>query len=118
LLDIYHAREHLWAQGKALPPQDEQPARRDWGERHLYRLRHGQEAAVLAEVAALCPAAGEWAGQISRRERKYFAGHAGRMNYQSVARRGWPMGGGAVGSGCRTRQCRRKRPGQFGTPAG
>jgi hypothetical protein len=35
-----------------------------------------------------------------------------------AARRGWPIGSGAVESGCRTRQCRRKRPGQFWTTAG
>jgi hypothetical protein len=40
------------------------------------------------------------------------------MNYQTLARRGWPIGSGAVESGCRTRQCRRKRPGQFWTRSG
>ena len=64
-----------------------------------------------------CPAAGG-AGKIIRREQNYFAGHAGRMNYQRLAQRGWPIGSGAVESGCRTRQCRRKRPGQFWTRAG
>jgi hypothetical protein len=37
------------------------------------------------------------------------------MNYQTVARRGWPIGSGAVESACRQKQCRFKRPGQFWT---
>jgi hypothetical protein len=89
LLDFYHASEHLWALGEALHPQDE-AARRIWVETRLHRLRHGQEEAVLAELAALpsprvpprdaskwrrrcwrnwprCPAAGE------RREKLFVA---------------------------------------------
>lgn len=116
LLDFYHASEHLWALGQALHPQDE-AARREWVEARLHRLRHGQEAAVLAELAAL-PARRGARGKIIRREQNYFASHAGRMKYQALARRGWPIGSGAVESGCRTRQCRRKRPGQFWTQAG
>ena len=40
------------------------------------------------------------------------------MNYQEIARRGWPIGSGAVESACRAKQCRFKRPGQFWTPEG
>jgi len=116
LLDFYHASQHLWALGEALHPQDE-AARRDWVAARRHRLRHGQAAAVLAELAALPRCRGAL-GKIIRREQNYFASHAGRMNYQALARRGWPIGSGAVESGCRTRQCRRKRPGQFWTPAG
>ena len=53
-----------------------------------------------------------------RREQNYFASQAGRMNYQSVAARGWPIGSGAVESACRQKQCRFKRPGQFWTACG
>lgn len=116
LLDFYHASEHLWTLGEALHCRDE-TARREWVSARLHRLRHGQGAAVLADIAAL-PCRRGMAGKIIRREQNYFAGHAGRMNYQTVARRGWPIGSGAVESGCRTRQCRRKRAGQFWTKAG
>ena len=116
LLDFYHARQHLWVLGEALHPKDE-AARRDWVEARRHHLRHGQEVAALADIAALPPRRGA-AGKIIRREQNYFASHAGRLNYQALARRGWPIGSGAVESGCRTRQCRRKRPGQFWTAAG
>jgi hypothetical protein len=116
LLDFYHASQHLWSLGEALHPQDE-ATRRAWVEARLHRLRHGQEKAVLREIAALPRRRGE-AGKVIRREANYFAEHAGRMNYQTLARRGWPIGSGAVESGCRSRQCRRKRPGQFWTRTG
>lgn len=116
LLDFYHASQHLWALGETLHPQDE-AARRDWVAARRHGLRHGPAAAVLAELAAL-PRRRGLRGKIIRREQNYFAVHAGRMNYQRLARRGWPIGSGAVESGCRTRQCRRKRPGQFWTQAG
>lgn len=116
LLDFYHASQHLWALGQALHPQDE-ARRRTWVEAGLHRLRHGQERAVLREIAALPRRRGE-AGEAIRREQNYFAGQAGRMNYGQRARQGWPIASGAVESACRTRQCRRKRVGQFWTRTG
>jgi hypothetical protein len=116
LLDFYHASQHLWSLGEALHPRDE-VARRAWVERRLHRLRHGQEKSVLREIAALPRRRGE-AGKVIRREANYFAEHAGRMNYQTLDQRGWPIASGAAESSCRSRQCRRKRPGQFWTRAG
>jgi hypothetical protein len=116
LLDFYHASQHLWSLGEALHPKDE-VARRAWVEARLHRLRHGSEKAVLREIGALPRWRGE-TGKVIRREANYFAEHAGRMNYETLAQRGWPVGSGAVESGCRSRQCRRKRPGQFWTRPG
>lgn len=58
------------------------------------------------------------AGAVLRCEQNYFATHAGRMNYQSVAERGWPIGSGAVESACAQKQGCCKRAGQFWTEAG
>jgi hypothetical protein len=116
LLDFYHASQHLWSLGEALYPK-EQASRRQWVEKQLHRLRHGKEKKVLQQIAAL-PRRGGEAGKVIRREQDYFNDHARRMNYQTSAERGWPIGSGAVESACRQRQCRRKRPGQFWTSAG
>jgi hypothetical protein len=116
LLDFYHASQHLWSLGEALHPKDE-PARRGWVEARLHRLRHGKEPAVLRELAALPRRRGA-VGKVIQREQHYFAAHAQRMHYQTFADRGWPIGSGTAESGCRSRQCRRKRPGQFWTRAG
>jgi hypothetical protein len=86
-------------------------------EKQLHRPRHGQEKKVLWELAALPKRRGE-AGVILERERNYIAAQAGRMNYQQIARGGWPIGSGAVESACRQRKCRRKRPGQFWKQSG
>ena len=80
----------------------------------LHWLRPGQPSKVLREVAGLRKATGE-AGQIIQREQGYFAAQARRLNYQELARNGWPMGSGAVESAYRQKQCRFKRPGPFWT---
>lgn len=96
--------------------QDEDKARA-WVEPRPHRLRHGKEKAVLKEIATLKPPRGQ-AGQEVRKQRNYFAGQVGRMNYEAMARRGWPIGSGPVESTCRQDQCRFKRVGQFWTERG
>jgi hypothetical protein len=114
LLDFYHASQHLWQLGRALKGEEHAAA---WVEPRLHQMRHGQEKKLLAEIAHLKVPEGE-AGATVEKEQGYFAGHAGRMNYAAVARRGWPIGSGAVESACRQKQCRFKRPGQFWTSKG
>jgi hypothetical protein len=116
LLDFWHGSQHLWALGRACHGPDE-AVTQAWVERCLHRLRHGREKAVLKEIAGLKGLRGE-RGKIVRRERNYFASHAGRMHYQAMADRGWPIGSGPVESTCRQDQCRFKRPGQFWTQKG
>ena len=116
LLDFYHASQHVWAVGAVLHPENE-TARRAWVEPQLHDLRHGKEKRALRRLTALPARRGE-AGAVLRREQNYFATHAGRMNYQSVAARGWPIGSGAVESACAQKQGRLKRPGQFWTEDG
>jgi len=115
LLDFYHGGEHLWNLGRACWPQE--GAGQVWVESRLHQLRHGQEEAVLQEIAGLKAPRGE-AGEVVRKEKNYFAGQQNRMNYKAIADRGWPIGSGAVESACRQSQCRFKRPGQFWTQTG
>jgi hypothetical protein len=116
LLDFYHGGQHLWALGEACcGPAPSQLSQ--WVEPRLHQLRHGQEKKVLAQIQHLKKRRGA-NGQVIERERHYFANHADRMNYQTIARRGWPIGSGAVESACRQKQCRFKRPGQFWTAKG
>jgi hypothetical protein len=116
VLDFYHASQHLWELGRALHGQDE-AATAAWVQPRRHQLRHGREEKVLAELAGLVVPPGA-AGEVIQREQNYFATHAGRRNYQSLHRRGWPIGPGPVESACRQRQCRFKRPGQFWTDCG
>jgi hypothetical protein len=114
LLDFYHGSEHVWAVGRALQGEAHAGA---WVEPRLHQLRHGKHAQVLAGIAQLKRPKGT-AGEVIEREQGYFARQAGRMNYAEAARRGWPIGSGAVESACRQKQCRFKRCGQFWTAAG
>jgi len=116
LLDFYHGSQHLWALGEACCGS-QQPVLAQWVEPRLHQLRHGQEQKVLAHIKHLKRRGGA-VGKIIEGERNYFATHAGRMHYQAAARRGWPIGSGAVESACRQKQCRFKRPGQFWTAKG
>lgn len=116
LLDFYHASQHGWNLWRTVRGEAD-PKLPAWMDRRLHWLRHGQQNKVLREVAALRPSAGA-AGEIIAREQGYFAAQSQRMNYQAIARRGWPIGSGPVESACRQKQCRFKRPGQFWTPAG
>lgn len=116
LLDFYHGSQHLWSLGEACGGESA-PQLPQWVEPRLHQLRHGQEARVLAGIARLRKRRGT-AGAVIRREQNYFATHARRMNYQAIARRGWPIGSGAVESACRQKQCRFKRAGQFWTASG
>jgi hypothetical protein len=116
LLDFYHGSQHLWNLGRSTQGEEE-PVLRQWMEPRLHQLRHGEEEKVLGEIAALKSRRGT-DGEVIQREKNYFASHAQRMNYQSIARRRWPIGSGAVESACRQKQCRFKRPGQFWTQRG
>jgi hypothetical protein len=115
LLDFYHASEHL--NELSLAYCGDEKAARIWGDQRLHQLRHGQEKIVLAEIADLKAPRGE-AGQVVQKQKHYFAGQNGRMNYKEIAARDWPIGSGAVESACRQSQCRFKRSGQFWTEGG
>ena len=115
MLDFHHASQHVWTLGEAI--HGERAAARPWVEKQLHQLRHGRHAAASSTFARL-KTGRSTAGEIIRREQNYFAGHAARMNYRTVADRGWPIGSGPVESACLQRQDRFKRSGQSWTPLG
>ena len=116
VLDFYHASEHLWTLARAVCGSDES-AVSAWVQPRRHRLRHGNEKALLKELSQLRAPRGE-RGKVVKREKNYFNTQAQRMSYQKTARKGWPIGSGAVESACRQGQCRFKRPGQFWTQEG
>ena len=116
LLDFWHGGEHLWNLGRACNGRDQAKAK-PWVEKRLHGLRHGQEQSVLKEISQLKGSRSQ-AGKEVTKEKKYFAGHAQRMNYQEIADRGWPIGSGPVESSCRQDQRRFKGPGQSWTQQG
>ena len=116
VLDFYHASQHLHALAEALYPGEESK-RRGWVDQQCHDLRHGREKKVLHGLRQLPERRGTL-GETVRREKNYFQTHQHRMNYQQLARRGWPIGSGPVESACAQKQGRFKRPGQFWTQNG
>lgn len=116
LLDFYHGSEHLWSLGRAVHGENN-PALPAWVAPLRHQVRHGQEQRALRQIAQIKKRRGE-AGKVIQREQNYFATHGRRMGYAKIAKRGWPIGSGAVESACRQKQCRFKRCGQFWSKAG
>jgi hypothetical protein len=113
-LDFYHGSEHLWEVARDLYPQSEQT--RAWVQPLLHQLRHGQEAKVLETLESLPETVRNMGGVLSelvQREIKYFQNHRDHLHYQDNAAKGFPVGSGAVESGCSQFQDRFKRTGQF-----
>ena len=115
-LDFWHGSQHLWELGRAYcGPAEIQ--HKPWVEERLHKIRHGKEKVVLEELARLTVPRG-CRGKTVRKEQNYFAEQGGRMNYAELARRGWPIGSGAVESQCNRAQGRFKRSGQFWIQSG
>jgi hypothetical protein len=113
-LDFYHGSEHLWEVARDLYAQPEQA--RAWVEPLLHQLRHGQEAKVVETLESLPQAVRDLGGVLSelvQREINYFQNHREHLHYQDNAAKGFPVGSGAVESGCSQFQDRFKRTGQF-----
>lgn len=113
-LDFYHSSEHLWAVARDLYPQPEHA--KAWVQPLLHQLRHGQEATVLATLQSLPETLRNVGGvltELIQREINYFQNHREHLHYQDNAAKGFPVGSGAVESGCSQFQDRFKRTGQF-----
>lgn len=116
-LDLFHAKEHLWAVAHELHPGDEEAARH-WVTPFLKHLERGRGARVIRDLKTVAQRLRRAKRQYVQREVNYFGANLHRMNYPQGAKRGEPLGSGAIESTCRQYQCRFKRPGQFWTPSG
>jgi len=116
-LDLFHAKEHLWAVAHELHPQDEEAARR-WVRPFLKHLERGRGARVIRDLKMVAKRLRRARRQQVQREINYFGANLHRMSYPQGAKLGEPLGSGAIESTCRQYQCRFKRPGQFWTISG
>jgi hypothetical protein len=116
-LDLFHGKEHLWAVAHELHPADEAAARQ-WVKPYLKHLERGRGARVIHELKTVAKRLRGARRKQLQREVNYFGANLHRMNYPQGAKRGEPLGSGAIESTCRQYQCRFNRPGQFWTQAG
>lgn len=112
IVDLYHAREHLWElAGKLFPNQEKR--RRGWASRLERKLDQGRVEAIVALLRGIETDNAELAHQLAL-EADYFERNAARMRYAQFRRQGLFVGSGVIEAGCRTVIASRlKRSGMF-----
>ena len=101
IVDLFHARQHLWDLARALFPADSK-RRNAWIGVHQKRwLDKGKIAKLVASLQSLQTSDAELAKKI-RNEAEYFATNAARMNYPKFRKQHLFVGSGVIEAGCKT----------------
>ena len=117
IVDLYHARQHLWELSAKLFPTDER-GRNRWTMQLLDQLNKGNIEALVKALRAF-PAPNEELAHILANEAEYFQRNAERMRYPKFRAEGLFVGSGVVEAGCKTViGSRLKRSGMFWSVAG
>jgi len=118
IVDLYHARQHLWELARKLYPNDE-AGQRAWIKVHQKRLLDkGKIDKLVAALRSIHSTNSEVADKI-RTEADYFARNAERMRYPKFRRQHLFVGSGVIEAGCKTViGSRLKRSGMFWTVQG
>ncbi len=117
IVDLYHARQHLWDLSAKLFPNHE-PLRKRWVASGLDQLEGGKIEAVVKTLREFQPASAELAKAVNN-EAEYFQRNAQRMRYPDFRAQGLFVGSGVVEAGCKeVIGSRLKRSGMFWTVRG
>jgi hypothetical protein len=118
IVDLYHARQHLWELARKLYPND-QPAQKVWMKAHQKRLLDkGKIEKLVAAIRSIDPTNPE-VGEKIRLEADYFEQNAHRMRYPNFRRQHLFVGSGVIEAGCKTViGSRLKQSGMFWTLRG
>jgi hypothetical protein len=118
IVDLFHARQHLWELGRLLFPNDAK-RRNQWIGLHQQRwLDKGKIAKLVASLRSIPTADPELAKKI-RNDADYFATNAARMNYPRFRKQHLFVGSGVIEAGCKTVVAHRlKQSGMFWTVRG
>lgn len=102
ILDFYHAAQNLW-KAAAAQFDGRTTQARQWFETMRHALRHGQQAAVLAqlETALTSNQLGQQTLQTVRNVRDYLKTHENHLDYERFKVLGFPLGSGFVESTCK-----------------
>jgi hypothetical protein len=99
VVDLYHARQHLWDLSAKLFPNDSKGLKR-WIARCLDRLEHGKIEALVKILRDSPPGTDELAKTIDN-DAEYFERNAERMRYPAFRAQGLFVGSGVVEAGCK-----------------
>ena len=120
IVDLYHAREHLWNVANAVHgPGTPQGAA--WAKQADELLSHGQIEELVQMIAKLpsIPALPDASRSIPEIEAEYFLSNAERMRYPTFRAKGMHIGSGIAEAACKTVvSTRAKRSGMRWTPEG
>ncbi len=118
IVDLYHARQHLWEVIRRLYPNDE-GKQKAWMKIHQKRLLdRGKIEKLVGALRAMSSANPEVAKKI-RTEADYFERNAERMRYPKFRGQHLFVGSGVIEAGCKTVVAfRLKRSGMFWTVRG
>ena len=117
IVDLYHARQHLWELSAKLFANDEQTHKR-WMACRLKQLEAGKIEALVKTLRELRPQSPDLA-KLVRNEADYFERNAERMRYPAFRAQGLFVGSGVVEAGCKeVIGSRLKRSGMFWTVRG
>lgn len=118
IVDLYHARQHLWDLARKLYP-NHHASQKAWIKIHQKRLLDkGKIEKLVNAIRALDSANPEVAEKI-RLEADYFERNAERMRYPKFRRQHLFVGSGVIEAGCKTViGSRLKRSGMFWTVRG
>jgi len=118
IVDLYHARQHLWDVARSLHPNDDD-SQKAWMKVHQKRLLdRGKIEKLVLSLRSVKPAGPELADKI-RVEADYFEKNAERMRYPKFRRQHLFIGSGVIEAGCKTViGSRLKQSGMFWTVRG
>jgi hypothetical protein len=118
IVDLYHARQHLWELVRKLYPTDD-GRQKAWMKVHQKRLLDkGKIEKLVTSIRSLSSDNPEVSEKI-RTEADYFERNADRMRYPKFRRQHLFVGSGVIEAGCKTVVgSRLKRSGMFWTVRG
>jgi hypothetical protein len=116
-LDLFHAKQHLWAVAHELHGAGSTEAAA-WVKPLLKQLEKAKALHIIERLEEVLDDASKSQAKVLKREVEYFKNNQDRMDYATAQKAGEPLGSGAIESTCRQYQCRFKRPGQFWSTEG
>jgi hypothetical protein len=117
IVDLYHARQHLWEVARKLHPNDEGNQNR-WMMIHQDLLDNCKIKKLVTSLQSVQTSSAELADKL-RTEAEYFRRNARRMRYPKFRRQHLFVGTGVIEAGCKTLiGSRCKQSGMFWTVRG
>jgi hypothetical protein len=118
IVDLYHARQHLWELARKLYPNDE-VNQNAWMKVHQRRLLDKGKIEKLVGALRAIVSANPEVSETIRTEADYFERNAERMRYPKFRRQHLFVGSGVIEAGCKTViGSRLKQSGMFWTVRG